>query len=82
MTYNAIRNQEQFVKRLVNAQSHFGHLDVSERLEYRDKVIALKTYAKKFQVQGKDADKNQKLAPSLVIWWLSDIYWIRERKRD
>lgn len=46
------RNQEQFVKRLVNAQSHFTQVDISERDENRDKLVALKTHAKKFQIQG------------------------------
>jgi hypothetical protein len=41
------RNQEQFVRRLINAQSHFG-TQMDERLESREKLIQLKTHAKKF----------------------------------
>ena len=40
------------MKRLVNAQSHFTQQDMSERVESRDKIAALKTHAKRFQVQG------------------------------
>ena len=38
------------MKRLVNAQSHFQGSDqmASERLESREKIIALKIHAKKF----------------------------------
>ena len=42
------RNQEQFVRRLINAQSHFATQGMDERIESRDKLIQLKTHAKKF----------------------------------
>jgi len=41
------------VKRLINAQSHFGQLDMN-RLESREKLIQLKSTAKRFHIQGKD----------------------------
>ena len=44
------------MKRLVNAQSHFTQQDMSERVESREKIAALKTHAKRFQVQGNSAD--------------------------
>jgi hypothetical protein len=45
---NYFRNQEQFVRRLINAQSHFGTQQMDERLESREKLIQLKTHAKRF----------------------------------
>jgi hypothetical protein len=36
------------VKRLVNAQSHFTSADVNDRIESRERLIALKTHAKNF----------------------------------
>ena len=42
------RNQEQFVRRLINAQSHFATQGMDDRIESRDKLIQLKTQSKKF----------------------------------
>ena len=41
------------MKRLVNAQSHFSASDfMSDRLDSRGRIIALKTQSKRFQIQG------------------------------